>query len=406
MKLWMLAGLLAVLLPAPDAIPEPGAKLPDQWAPFSNQRVVSPSGRRYVVVRKKLTSKAIGIEFELCERRAGAPPINPAKTSSLKYPRVKPVDISRDPKDRLLAKGFIGQMPLEVRVLDKPGGFILFEQYGRVGYGKAVTYVDGQGEIRFSHSVEDIYGHYPNVLPTVSSIWWHSGFWIDEGRESVTVASRNDELREISLINGEVRTPTAIDLIRWFDHGTLQSRCLALDVGTRLEASKLLTVAARAEGLARDSSQALSIRLRAAVITHKAGRRIDFKPLVEDALTRGQAPDDLAYAIKQLNHVYTVGDELEALRRALDLMNKRSLWQVSSACQEAFVNMGAPAVPALCEMLLERNQSGDFYSVVVSALQGIRSKRALPALEEALSREEPDSFMHGAIDSAIKACSN
>ncbi len=83
-----------------------GAVRPDSWMSFANQRDVSPSGLRYVVVRQA----GDGITYELCERAAGAPPMTAANQGE-RMVFAPPPDIDRDPADRLLHAGKVDHLP-------------------------------------------------------------------------------------------------------------------------------------------------------------------------------------------------------------------------------------------------------------------------------------------------------
>lgn len=387
-----------IILALPLFVLPPSA--PGRWKLFHDQRVVSDSGRRYVVIR----DSDPGITFELCQRRPGAPAMQPATMES---PLLAPVpvekdesEIARDPKDILLASGNVGQIPLEVRVLDQLGGFVLFEQYYRVGYGKAVIYVNDKGEVVVEKTVQEIFGRIPEKTRfTTSSIWWCQGFRVDEQRKCVVVISKDDTIREISLIDGKVSTPGISHMIGWFGKGTIEERVLMLEVASRLEETELTLASSEALVLAWNPQESLPIRVRAAVIAVRAKAAVgrDFAKLFEHA--RGEDVPRLGrdYAILHLPEILGV-EAMPILRELMRSSARRDVW---TPAQQGFANLGAKALPILCEMLLEQDATPEYRGGAADVLGRIGSKEEFEILLE-VTKTADQYTANAAVNAAIR----
>lgn len=397
MKLWMLAILVPVLGP-PDWPAE-------SYSFYRDHRTVSPSGQKYVVIRKQRDKLLTGITYELCRRFAGLPPMQNAKKAALEgWPGIEVVDINRDPRDQLLATGVLPQIPSDVRVLDELGGFLLFGGYAVNGLGKAITYIDDNGEVRVDLRAEDIFGRLPNRMGRDP---WSLGYWVDERRGSVIIASIDYKLREVSLLDGSISSPEFEALRVWFKQGLEADRARAIKVGVhileesakhrKLELSALLS---SAENLARDHEQALAIRLPAASLLIAAGQESNFAPLFQEACNRGQLLADRRYAVKHLAKV--MGKD--AMPFLLELLRKEPNLEVWSEWRTCFASFGASAMPYLTGMLVEAGQPSSYRCAAAHTLREIGSRRALPALRDALAWTSPDAEEYRALKDALRVC--
>jgi len=355
------------------------ASVPDSWMPFSNKRVVAPSGKRYVVVRKK----GRGITFELCERRAGVAPIEPATASSMNLRGRPQPDISRDPKDRLVANGSYKQMPMQVLLADGLDGFLLFDKYANVGYGEVITWIDGNGKAVVEHSLQDLFGGRPKgTTASVSSLWWSRSVWLDARKRSAIVLTSAGELREVALADGEVSVPKRSRLLDWAMHGSPDGRATALELIAEGDVDGCRKAMPLVSGTFLDRSQPRALRLRAGWILQRAGAAEGVKELYLESVRGGEgiADEDMRFAVRHLGQV--LGDDALAVLRDLMRGKAGAVW---GEAYQAFAAMGEPAVPTLLEMLAEAEESADYRGGAAHALAEIGSLAAVPALREALS---------------------
>ena len=343
----------------------------DFWD-FEDQRIVSPSGRRYVVLRKVTGA----LTFEFCERAAGAEPMAPAMCDS-GWPGAT-VDVSRDPADRLLAQGRCKQLPYEVIVPDRLPGFLLFEAFGGFGLGRVVTCVGIDGKERFALDLGAVFG---GADLGISGRWlrmgidWHHGHAFDERRGVLLLVANSLEVREVAVADGAVATPDARRLADFASSGSELIRTLALDVFAGRPAAASKEVLPIAAGVFHDRSEPMALRLRAAVVLHRAGLRVPAAELFAAARAEDQPVVVRCYAVRQLPTV--LGEAAipvlrEAMRGPAD-----STWD---GAYRAFAAIGEPAVPTLLAMLEARDESRHCRAGAAHALAGIRSPSARDAL--------------------------
>jgi HEAT repeat protein len=368
--------VVSSVLAVADGVP------PDSWMPFADQRVVSASGRRYVVIREAKK----GITYELCERAPGAP----AMTAAKKAFGNDAARIDRDPADRLVHAGTVAHLPVGVVVPDALDGFLLFETYYTVGRAKSATYVDGTGAERFSLTLPQIFGQVPAAAThSVSSTWWNQGYWIDEVAATVVVVAYGDELREIAIADGSVTTPDVSRLLDWCTTGATDSRCLALEVLGRLPAPD------RKRAVFHDAAAAIALRLRAAVVLSLAGTPVAADALFAAARATDQPDAVRRYAVRQLPTV--LGDKAIPVLRDLMRGKATSVW---GDCYHAFAELGERAVPTLVAMVGEQGETPDYRGGAAHALGQIRSPAALDALLEATASAD-DYVANAAVNAAI-----
>jgi hypothetical protein len=350
--------------------------LGDTWRPFQDKRAVSPSGRTYVVVR--LQEEDESIRFELCLRRAGAPPMKPAVARDrFGLEKGRGGSIDRDPKDEVLARGTVSQIPYEVKVADEPAGFAVFEQWGGIGHEKAVIWVGKDGKPRFAKELDDLFDiECQDFMVSVSSIWWPEGFWIDEERRRIVTVAKGDHLREVSLEDGKVTTPKSEVLLRRFRVGLESERELALEV-----ASRLLPEGAGPEArtLARDEGHPLGIRLRAALTARRAGVRESFATLFVKASTSERPLPVRGYAAKHLPEV--LGDAAMPVLR--EMLRAETDFEVRDPAWRSLASFGRKAEDLLIEMLREKEAADLYRAAAASALFEIKSKKAVDDLLDA-----------------------
>ncbi len=231
---------------------------PDSWMPFTDKRIVSASGSHYAII------KAAGAfspgPFSLHERRKGVPPIEPGDRKEA------------DEADRVLAKGTLPQLPMDAMVSEKPLGIVLFDKYASVGYGKTLTFLDGQGKPRWAVDLKALFGGPPKgSTHTTSSLWWSSNWGIDDGRSSAWVVTNAHEFREVSLRDGSISTPDLTAIVRWCCVGETERRTDTLNALLATHPKIPPVHGPRLAEVADRKSEALGLRLRAAIGAHRCG---------------------------------------------------------------------------------------------------------------------------------------
>jgi len=370
-----------------------GPAFADSWMPFRDKRVVSPSGRFYAVVR----GGKGGVSYELVERRDGAPAMKGAVAAdSYGIRKGSGGSIDRDPEDTVVVTGSVPQLPMDVRVLEGGRGIVFFEKYARIGYGDVVTFVDAKGRIAFRHALRALFDQptRSSFTRSVSSIWWYSGFAVSEARNLVLIVAAEDRLVTVSLEDGEVATPAPEALIPGFREGTPEERILFLETAARLKPKGMLP---EALAIAGDATETVSIRLRAAVAVKRAGGSARFDPLFLTGVAKGNPPDVRKYATAHLGEVLGKG----AIPIMRDLMRGPADNDVWHPAQEGFVSLGEAAVPTLCEMVVEKDQSPDYRGGAAHALAKIGSKQAIDALLTATAEPRDAYTANAAVNAAI-----
>ena len=379
------------------ALLAPAGSIPDSWLPFKNQRVVSPNGQRYVVIKQ--TKKGRNITFEFCERsgkrHTAIGPVSPHAATSFELKK-DPKAVDRDPDDELLAEGTVHQLPYEVLVPDTLPGFLLFEQYYSLGTAKAVIWVNDKGEETLGLTVAQLFDGIPEgATRTVSSLWWSKGVFLDEASNSIVVVAVGDQVREIDIAEAEVTEPDVARIAEWATRGTTAGRSLALDVLATRSPDALKAATPAAIALFHDEDEPLALRLRAAVVLARAGTPVAADRFFETARAADQ-PDELRrYAVRHLPGI--VGEDALPVLRELMRGKAGPVW---SDCQTGFAAFGEKAVPTLVEMLLEEGETNDYRGGAAHALRTIGSPKAYDALLQATATA-PDYVANAACNAVI-----
>jgi hypothetical protein len=359
----------------------------DSWGPYDERRDVSPGGRHYVVAR---FPKDGPLRLELCRRREGAAPLEPARRDD-----DHPAPVVRDPEDALVAAFDPEDAPLEMRVLDAEPAAVLFEKYGNVGFGTSLALLDGTGKLRWSLQLTDLFPpqRVREFGRTVSSIWWWQGWWIDEDRGKVVLVAEGGLIREVDLGTGKVEAAGAEVLLTRVGKGPVDDQRTALEIAASLKPPGL---AEKARAIALDEKADPSLRLGAAVAHHA----VTGKPLVPDLFRKyaaAGAPAELRpYAVGNLGAM--LGEEALPLLRDAMRGPATDVWHPA---QEAFASLGEKAVPTLVEMLLDPQGTPDQRGGAAHALGEIRSPKALDALLEA-TRKADEYTANAAVNAAIE----
>lgn len=364
----------------------------DSWKEFLDQRLVSRTGRTYVVLRQDGGS----CKFELCERRPGATPMKPAQApDSYGQGSSKDEPIDRDSRDRLLAVGVLSQLPLSVRVLDNPPGIVLFEEYGSVGWGEVLSYVNGEGEVTVRKSFHEFNFTGP-FSRTVSSLWWYQGFLVDETRQRVFLVAKGDEIAGVSLEDGTIFRPDDDTLIELLGESTEVDRQLALEVAGRLKPKGLLPAAME---IATATCEPLPLRLRAAVAVKRAGGEGSFDRLFVNAVEQQNPVPVRAYATEHLPEILGMGSAVPMLQ---SLLRRKDDREIHYSVQRAFVFLGESALPSLVEMLSREGEPSYYPRYAARALGDIGSRKAVDALLNATVTTDDYQLANTAVNAAIQ----
>jgi hypothetical protein len=199
-------------------------------------------------------------------------------------------------KGRRIASGVLEQLPLDAQVLDKRPAAVLFERYGEIGKGLTLALLERDGKLRWSLKLGDLFNREAIArFPTsMTSIWWHRAWWVDEERGRIVLAAKGGLLREVDLETGEVAEAEKNVVLT----GIPRPAALELAAEYELEGVRPL-----AEPLVADASQPLAVRLRAAIAVQGAGGPRAPKALFEQALDLKQAPAERRYAVQQAPRV-------------------------------------------------------------------------------------------------------
>jgi len=346
---------------------------------FEDRRVVSPSGRRYVVLRNPGVD---GVTFEFCECAAGKAPMTPWMCESGLFGRR--VDVSRDPADHLLAHGRLEHLPYEVIVPDRLPGFLLFEEFENFGRGKVVTWMGIDGNERFALDLRAIFGGAElgsSCMP--EGTYWCQAHAFDDKHAVLLLVANSGEVREVAVADGAVATPDARRLADFANSGSESIRALALDVFAGRPAAASKEVLPIAAGVFHDRSEPMALRLRAAVALHRAGLRVHAAELFAAARAEDHPEAVRRYAVR---HLVTVLGEaaIPVLRESM----RGPAGPTWGNAYQALAEIGEPAVPTLLAMIEERDESEDYRAGALHALAAIRSPSARHGLLRAARADD------------------
>ncbi len=351
-----------------------GSASTDPWGLFLDRRDASASGRRYVLVHQ---AKGTGIRFQLCECGPGRLPARSATTRDVLAGTAEPLDVAFG--DRVLAAGRIKRLPSDVYVFDKPGGFVLFDTYRRLGKGNVVTYVNDAGNVAFSKTVKDLYGGVPvGAVRSGFSVGWSRGWFVDERRRSIVVVATGNEFREIAIQDGSTTEPSFLTMLGWLQHGTDATRELMFGVILERPIEDLKLACSTVIGIAHDPKQPMGLRLRAAIVLSRAGDPATFEKLFLSSVENDMPLSAREFAAAHLPEV--LGERSVPVLRKLLRDPERS---VRRASQNGWVGLGESAVPMLCAMLLDKEESALFRHGAAAALWRLKSQASVDPLMQA-----------------------
>ena len=175
-----------------------GAARADSWSPYGERLEVAENGKHFIVLGPYDYEKR-STAFAIHERGVGA-----------KSPHVIQNELDDeskvvvDPGDRLIRKGQLKQQPLDAWMLSVTRRAVLFEEYGSVGGDTTLSLLQADGKMRWRHSLADFKFQAGKFKQSVSSLWWHEGWWVDEARGRIVLVAKGRQYREVELETGKI----------------------------------------------------------------------------------------------------------------------------------------------------------------------------------------------------------
>ncbi|MHC4225477.1 MAG: hypothetical protein ACYSUN_15915, partial [Planctomycetota bacterium] len=193
---------------------------------------------------------------------------------------------------QVIARGILPQLPAGVHVLDSRPAAVLFERYGGLGKGTSLALLDSDGKLHWQIPLTALFSEAAiKSFPTsMTSIWWHRAWWVDEKREKVVLVAKGGLIREAGLADGRVTEAGKEVVLTGFP------RPAALELAAEYGLKGALPLAER---LLVDPKQSLAIRLRAAVCVQAAGGPRAPKKLFAQAMDPKRRPSESRFALRQ-----------------------------------------------------------------------------------------------------------
>ncbi|MHC4162505.1 MAG: hypothetical protein ACYSUM_10280 [Planctomycetota bacterium] len=239
----------------------------------------------------------------------------------------------RDAAGKLLAKSVLPHAIVEVEVLDEKPAAILFERFL-----DAVMLLDTTGVVWRVPATKLFDRNEPHGAVD-GHVVWRRAWWTDEARGKVVLVSYAGAVHEIDLRTGTVdrAPPTAIFTgvkLPW-------ARKQALETAADFQPKGLRAVA---EPIARDESQPVAVRLRAAIaVQHAGGAAVD-ADLFTAAVAPEESLEDRRYAVREAPSV--LGDD------AFDWLEEVGVRKdLTKEVVKALVPLGGKAVRSLVYLI-------------------------------------------------------
>lgn len=213
---------LGLLLIAVAIIPSPARG--DSWNPWSDQLIVAPGGKYYVVMKRTGGPKVYGewgpVEYVLCECAADAAPIKPAKSKIVElsideydaekggqlYEIIPNPKVSFRDGDKLLGHGTLKRPPLQIIVSDDGLGFACLDVYGyNYAYydaglkaDNAVIIVSSRGKVIHRKRLLDLFtaDELDGFDTSAGGMWWlnnRNPGWINDAKKQLVVVGAASE---------------------------------------------------------------------------------------------------------------------------------------------------------------------------------------------------------------------
>jgi HEAT repeats len=370
----------------------------DSYGPFHNFRMVDPTGRYYLVVKKNGgegdPGRGTPITFEIAERRPGSPPVEVVHDRSKGFREVEanPEVKVRD-GDIVLGKGSQERSPGRILISSTGLGFVGLDvsgyNYGSLRSGDALVVVEKNGTVRHRKNLIDLFseGEIAQFMSTAGGVGWCGGGWIDEDRKEIVVVGSGWGTEEkaiprlfriVDMKTGNVRNGTAEVVLTVLSEANLGALDEALDLAAELKLDQAKPDLVK---IFSDERLPIETRLRAAVALAKLGDRrggeLMRKVAFEDS---GPSP---FYAIKHLPAV--LGDESAQI--LCDVIRRFGSKRFSPAWQAMNSVSGQAVVSPLLELLREDKPKSIDFAVECLGDKGHDSKAAVPDLLKLLDSE-------------------
>jgi hypothetical protein len=356
-----IASLLALIL-----VSSPSIARADSYWPFRNFRVVDPTGRYYIVVKKNGGESNPGrgtpVTFEIAEWRPESPPVAEVRDQLGGFKRVvvNPEVRVRD-GDFLLGSGNLERCPGRILISSTGLGFVGLDvrgyNYGSLRSGDALVVVSKDGTVRQRKDLIDLFNEseMKRFMRTAGGVHWCGGGWIDERRKQVIVVG--------------ARGPAVEQVPRLF-------RIVDMETGKTRDATSEVVLTALSEGNFGAMDEALDL-----VSELKLDRA---KPDLVNLFTNEKTP--IEFRLRAAVALASLGD-----RRGGDLLRKLAL-ENSGAGHFAIIHLprviGDEAAIVLCDVVRRHGEKTKFASW--QALQLVSSKAAVPPLLDLLREGKPE----------------
>jgi len=198
----------------------------------------------------------------------------------------------RDAEDKLLARNVVPTCIVEVEVLDRRPAAILFEQFL-----DAVALLDATGVV-WRVPATKLYDRDEPHGAVNGHVVWRRAWWADEARGKVVLLSHAGAVREIDLETGAVAKAAPEIILTGVKLPWARKEALAAAADFEPKG-----VRAVAEPLARDESQPVAVRLRAAIAVQRAGGAEVDVDLFTRAVAKEESLPDRKYAVREAPYV-------------------------------------------------------------------------------------------------------
>lgn len=367
-----------------------GGAQADSWMPPQPMISSSEDGRWYVIVEP--VEGVRNARFRLVARAKGKPPR--ASLPRVQRDRASAGSPKLEPGDRLVATGSC-TMPMEVRCLNGGKGLVLFENYGAIGFGHVLDVRDGKGKPRFTKKLIELFPSMDMTTfqRTVGSIWWYSGWWVDEEAGEVVLLWKGREdkagVLRVRLKNGTTHAGKKTDVLARFSRGLEDERILALKQAVTW---KLPGVTSAAADAFDDQAAPPLVRLHMAKLLIERGDARGKAFFASQARTGEGAAR--VFAVQHLP-MALVTEAIPILKEAMRSEEKA----LRDASEYAFRHMAAKAVPTLIAMLEEAGAPATYRAGAAMALWNMPVEDALPAeaalAKAAKSKDKPVAYAAG-----------
>lgn len=277
----------------------------------------------------------------------------------------------KNAEGKLLAKSVLPTYVLEVEVLDRRPAAILFEQLSR-----SVMLLDATGVV-WKVPAGKLYDVNKPHGGVNGHILWRRAWWADEARGKVVVVSVAGDVHEIDLKSGTVAKVAPETLLTGIK--LPWARQAALEAAADFEPEGLRTVA---EPIARDESQPVAVRLRAAIAVQRAGGDEVDVDLFTAAVAEKESPKDRKYAVREAPYVlgHEAYDWLEEVGVRKDLTRE---------VVDALVPLGGAAVRSLVYLIAHSEVQPDARKYAAKFLPQLPTEVVLEATLEELRDADP-----------------